>query len=100
MFIYIMYICVYLFPRVATRSIPRMTGWYKLDRLLRVRGLGVRHNSLVSDSHSASPRDNWKLVSYWRASEESDTLLVVVQWKTRYVYTYIYIYTYIYYIGA
>ena len=28
----------------------------------------------------------------WRASEASETLLVVVQWKTRYVYTYIYIY--------
>ena len=28
----------------------------------------------------------------WRASESSETLLVVVQWKTRYVYTYIYIY--------
>ena len=27
----------------------------------------------------------------WRASEASETLLVVVQWKTRYVYTYIYI---------
>ena len=25
----------------------------------------------------------------WRASEASETLLVVVQWKTRYVYTYI-----------
>ena len=32
----------------------------------------------------------------WRASEASETLLVVVQWKTRYVYTYIYIYIYIY----
>ena len=31
-------------------------------------------------------------VDYWRASEASETLLVVVQWKTRYVYTYIYIY--------
>ena len=29
---------------------------------------------------------------YWRASEASETLLVVVQWKTRYVYTYIYVY--------
>ena len=28
----------------------------------------------------------------WRASEASETLLVVVQWKTRYVYTYVYIY--------
>ena len=27
----------------------------------------------------------------WRASEASETLLVVVQWKTRYVYIYIYI---------
>ena len=27
----------------------------------------------------------------WRASEASETLLVVVQWKTRYVYTYKYI---------
>ena len=27
------------------------------------------------------------------ASEASETLLVVVKWKTRYVYTYIYIYT-------
>ena len=27
----------------------------------------------------------------WRASEASETLLVVVEWKTRYVYTYIYI---------
>ena len=33
---------------------------------------------------------------YWRASEASEALLVVVQWKTRYVYTYIYIYIYIY----
>ena len=32
---------------------------------------------------------------YWRASEASETLLVVVQWKTRYVYTYIYIYRYV-----
>ena len=32
----------------------------------------------------------------WRASKASETLLVVVQWKTRYVYTYIYIYIYIY----
>ena len=31
-------------------------------------------------------------ISSWRASEASETLLVVVQWKTRYVYTYIYIY--------
>ena len=31
----------------------------------------------------------------WRASEASETLIVVVQWKTRYVYTYIYIYIYI-----
>ena len=31
----------------------------------------------------------------WRASEASETLLVVVQWKTRYVYTYIYIYRYV-----
>ena len=31
----------------------------------------------------------------WRASEASETLLVVVQCKTRYVYTYIYIYIYI-----
>ena len=30
-------------------------------------------------------------ISSWRASEASETLLVVVQWKTRYVYTYIYI---------
>ena len=28
----------------------------------------------------------------WRASEASETLLVVVQWKTRYVYTQIYVY--------
>ena len=28
----------------------------------------------------------------WRASKASETLLVIVQWKTRYVYTYIYIY--------
>ena len=27
----------------------------------------------------------------WRESETSEILLVVVQWKTRYVYTYIYI---------
>ena len=27
----------------------------------------------------------------WRVSEASKTLLVIVQWKTRYVYTYIYI---------
>ena len=33
---------------------------------------------------------------HWRASEASETLLVVVQWKTRYVYTYIYIYKYRY----
>ena len=42
-------------------------------------------------------------VDNWRASEASETLLVVVQWKTRYVYTYIYIYIYIYiytYIGT
>ena len=33
------------------------------------------------------------MTSYnWRASETSETLLVVVQWKTRYVYTYIYRY--------
>ena len=57
-----------------------------------MRGLGARHNSLVPGSHSASPRDNHKLVSYWRTTEASETLLVVVQWKTRYVYTYIYIY--------
>ena len=31
----------------------------------------------------------------WRASEASETLLVVVQWKTRFVYTYIYIYVYV-----
>ena len=30
-----------------------------------------------------------------RASEASETLLLVVQWKTRYVYTYIYIYRYV-----
>ena len=29
-------------------------------------------------------------MAYWRASEASETLLVVVQWETRYVYTYIY----------
>ena len=39
----------------------------------------------------------YKLSLYnWRASEASETLLVVVQWKTRYVYTYIYIYIYRY----
>ena len=31
----------------------------------------------------------------WRAREASETLLVVVQWETRYVYTYIYIYRYV-----
>ena len=54
-----------------------------------MRGLGARHNSLVCDSSSALPRDNRKLMSYWRASEASETLLVVDQWKMRYVYTYI-----------
>ena len=29
-----------------------------------MRGLGARHNSLVSGSPSASPRDNRKLLSY------------------------------------
>ena len=38
-------------------------------------------------------------ISYWRASEASETLLVVVQWKMRYVYTYIHIYTYVYVIA-
>ena len=52
-----------------------------------MRGLGARHNSLISDSPSALP---------WRVGEASETLLVVVQWKTRYVYTYIYIYMYRY----
>ena len=36
------------------------------------------------------------LINYWRASEASETLLVVVQWKKRYVYTYIYICIYRY----
>ena len=30
------------------------------------------------------------MVNYWRASEASETLLVVVQWKTQYIYTYLY----------
>ena len=29
------------------------------------------------------------LLPYWRVSEVSETLLVVVQWKTRFVYTYV-----------
>ena len=33
--------------------------------------------------------EGWNI---WRASEASETFLVVVQWKTRYVYTYIYVY--------
>ena len=66
------------------RSKPRMPGWFKLDRLLRVRGLGARHNSLVFDSPSALPRDNRKPVSYWRASE---TLSGVYKFElVRYIY--------------
>ena len=41
-----------------------MPGWYKLDRLLRERRLGARHNSLVPDSPSAPPLDNRQLMSY------------------------------------
>ena len=42
-------------------------------------------------SETLSGVTKWKseIYFYWRASE---TLLVVVQWKTRYVYTYIYVY--------
>ena len=41
---------------------------------------------------TARDQDNEFLsISNWRASEASETLLVVVQWKTRYVYTYIYL---------
>ena len=38
----------------------------------------------------------FRWITNWRASEVSETLLVVVQWKTRYVCTYIYIFIYIY----
>ena len=37
----------------------------------------------------------YHVVANWRVSEASETLLVVVQWKTRYVYTYIYIDRYV-----
>ena len=52
-------------------------------------GLGARHNSLVSDSSSASPRDNLKLVRYWRASEASETLSGVYKFELMW-YVYIY----------
>ena len=58
----------------------------------------------VLDGVIGSPQARTSLLGFelagrggnWRASEASETLLVVVQWKTRYVYTYIYIYIYIY----
>ena len=51
-----------------------------------MRGIGARHNSLVSCSPSASPRENRKLVSYWQASEASETLLGVTQSRFRYIW--------------
>ena len=55
-------------------------------------GLGAWHNSLVSDSPSASPGDNRKLMSYWRASEASETLPGVYKFELmQYVYMYIYV---------
>ena len=62
-----------------------------------MRGLGARHNSLVSGSPSASPRDNRKLVNYWRASEASETIRgVKIRAGAVYIYIYIYIYIYMY----
>ena len=61
-----------------------------------MRGLGARHNSLVSGSPSALPRDNRKLVSYWRTSEASETLSGVYKFElVRYIYIYIYMYIYV-----
>ena len=64
-----------------------------------MRELGARNNSLVSDSPSASPWDNRKLVSYmrayptfsyslsyWRASEACETLSGLNNGNGRYIY--------------
>ena len=61
------------------------------DRLLADKVAGYNPLTIRSASQGTKSSND-----YWRASEASETLLVVVQWKTRYVYTYIYIYIFIY----
>ena len=48
------------------------------------------YNSRVSDSSSASPRENRELISYWRASEARETLSGVYKFElVRYIYIFI-----------
>ena len=46
-----------------------------------MRGLGTRHYSVVYDSPSYLPRDNYTLVSYWRACEACESLSGVYKFE-------------------